>query len=374
MNQPLVSPIHTSAVYTFSDVDAVDAFYAGDRPGYVYARDGHPNATGLAAELNRSESAAWGLITGSGMAAISAGVLAHVSAGDRIVASDRLYGKTTHLLRDEISRYAVEVVFVDVCDPDAVREAMTGGRTRLLFVETISNPLCRVADLPSLAAIAGRAGAALVVDNTFASPAVCQPLEHGADVVVESLTKLIGGHSDLTLGYVGGRDLGHVPVVTDRVSTWGLSAGPFDCWLAARGLETLGLRASAATANAAAVADWLADRPGVTRVAYPGRPDHPDNELAHRLFSTAPGNMLAFELAGGRDAVNRWMRACVGIPFAPSLGHTSTTCSHPASTSHRSVPPEDQHRQGITPGLVRLSVGCEPLDRLLSELAKGLPG
>ena len=372
--KPLVPPIHPSAVYTFSDLDAVDAFYRGEQPGFVYARDGHPNASELSRELARWESATWGQITGSGMAAISATVLALVSAGDRVVASDRLYGKTTHLFQNELGRFGIDVAFVDACDLAAVRDALAIGRTRMFFVETISNPLCRVVDLPALAEIAGNAGVAVVVDNTFATPAVCRPLELGADIVIESLTKLIGGHSDLTLGFIGGRDPEQAASFADRVSTWGLSAGAFDCWLATRGLETLSLRAAAATSNAAAVAEWLSTRPGVTHVAYPGQPDHPDHQLAGRLFDTAPGNMLAFELAGGRDAVNRWMRTCTSIPFAPSLGHTTTTCSHPASTSHRSVRREEHHRQGITDGLIRLSVGCEPLDSLLSELSKGLPG
>jgi cystathionine beta-lyase/cystathionine gamma-synthase len=194
----------------------------------------------------------------------------------------------------------------------------------------------------------------------------------GADLVVESLTKLIGGHSDVTLGYLGGRDAELFPTVPALVSTWGLSANPFDCWLAERGLGTLELRARAAGANAAAIADWLAEQPGVARVVYPGRPDHPDHALAHRLLPDGFGNMLCFELVGGRDAVNRFMRSAPGIPFSPSLGHVTTTCSHPDTTSHRYDSPAEKRRQGITDGLVRLSVGCESLDAIRAELAKGL--
>lgn len=367
--QPLVPPLYPSAVYVFPDLDAVDAVYDGRQPGYIYARDGHPNATLLAKELTRLHAANWGIVTASGMAAVSAALLGLVGAGDRIVASDRLYGKTTKLLREEFTRFGVAAEFVDVCDLDRVREALRSP-TKVLFVETISNPLCRVADIPALANLAQVAGAELVVDNTFATPILCRPLELGATVVIESLTKLIGGHSDLTLGYVGGSAADHRDAVTSRVSTWGLASNPFDCWLTSRGLETLELRVRAATANAAAVADWLAKQPNVTRVVYPGRPEHPDHELARRLLPAGAGHMLAFELDGGRDAVNRWMRACPGIPFAPSLGHTATTCSHPATTSHRYDSSTEKQRQGITDGLVRLSVGCESLERLLDKFSE----
>jgi cystathionine beta-lyase/cystathionine gamma-synthase len=369
---PLVPPLYTSAVYTLPDLDTLDAVYNGEAPGFVYARDGHPNAQLLADELTKLEAAAWGVITGSGMGAVSAGQLALVSAGDRVVASNRLYGKTTKLLKQELHRFGVKTTIVDTSDLVAVRQALEAEPARVLLVETLSNPLCRVADVPALAELAHRAGTRLFVDNTFATPVVCKPLEMGADLVIESLTKLIGGHSDVTLGYLGGRDTELLPTVSALVSTWGLSANPFDCWLAERGLGTLELRARAASANAAAVADWLAEQPGVARVVYPGRSDHPDHVLARRLLPAGFGNMLGFELAGGRDAVNRFMRSAPGIPFSPSLGHVTTTCSHPDTTSHRYDSPAEKRRQGITDGLVRLSVGCEPLDVIRAELAKGL--
>lgn len=365
---PLVPPIHTSAVYVFPDLDAVDAVYHRETTGYVYARDGHPNAVALAAELSRWEAASWGIVTASGMAATSAALLGIVNAGDRILTSDRIYGKTTRLLRDEFTRFGVTTEFVDICDLDAVRHALQTP-TRVLFTETISNPTCRIADLPALAELARQSRTELIVDNTFATPALCRPLELGAAVVIESLTKLIAGHSDVTLGYVGGTNPQLQHRIVGGVSTWGLASNPFDCWLANRGLETLAIRVQAATANAVTVADWLATQPTVARVFYPGRDDHPDFALGKRLLPQGVGNMLAFELIGGREAVNRWMRACPNIPFAPSLGHTRTTCSHPATTSHRFDSPAERQRQGITDGLIRLSVGCEPCPELLTNLA-----
>lgn len=367
-SSPLAPPLYPGSVYVLPDLDALDAVYGG-APGFIYARDGHPNAAQLAAELTRLHAAAWGVVTGSGMGAIAAGLLGLVSAGDSVLASNRLYGKTTKLLRTELARFGVTTEFVDVTDLAAVRAA---GPAKVLIVETISNPLCRVSDLPALAELAHRAGAKLFVDNTFATPVLCRPLASGADLVMESLTKLIGGHSDVTLGFLAGSDAALFPTVSALVSTWGLAANPFDCWLTLRGLETLDLRARAATANAAALADWFADRPGVSRVVYPGRPDHPDHALARRVLPEGCGHMLCFELAGGRDAVNRFMRLAKGIPFSPSLGHTRTTCSHPDTTSHRYEAPADKREQGITEGLVRLSVGCERLEEARAELAKGL--
>jgi cystathionine beta-lyase/cystathionine gamma-synthase len=235
-----------------------------------------------------------------------------------------------------------------------------------------------------LAGIAYDRGCKFVVDNTFATPILVRPLELGATVVIESITKLIGGHSDVTLGVAVGVDPELLPGVLQTASIWGLAASPFDCWLTLRGLETLDLRVRAASATAATLADWLARRSGVVRVVYPGRKDHPDYALARSLLPQGYGNMLCFELAGGREAVNRFLRQTVpqpatqttpptaGIPFSPSLGHTGTTCSYPAGTSHRYVSPAERRRQGITDGLIRLSVGIEPLDVIQTELARGL--
>jgi cystathionine beta-lyase/cystathionine gamma-synthase len=193
----------------------------------------------------------------------------------------------------------------------------------------------------------------------------------GADVVTESLTKMIGGHSDVTLGAACG--LGDLLApVSQVVSIWGFAANPFDAWLAVRGLSTLALRVKAASDNAAALAEWLPSQPGVLRVIYPGRPDHPDHELAGKVLQGGYGNMLCFELEGGREGVNRFLRLATGVPFSPSLGNTTTTCSHPASTSHRYVSPAERRRQGISDGLIRLSVGVEDLAQIQRELAIGL--
>jgi cystathionine beta-lyase/cystathionine gamma-synthase len=369
---PLAPPLFASAVYTLPDLDALDAIYDGKASGFIYARDGHPNARHLADQLASLEGGTWAVVCGTGMAALSAAFLALISSGDTVLASDRLYGRTTQLLKQQLGRYGATTVSLDLADLDATRAAVSTHRPKVLYAETMSNPMCRVPDLPALAQIAHAGGARLVVDNTFATPVLCRPLALGADLVMESLTKMIGGHSDVILGSLAGSDAALSPTVSQVVSVWGLAASPFGCWQAERGLLTLGLRMRAATATAAAAADWLAAQPGVTRVVYPGRPDHPDHELAKRLFPDGCGNMLCFELEGGRGAVNRFMRAAPGIPFSPSLGHARTTISYPAGTSHRYDGADEKRRQGITDGLIRMSVGCEPPDELTREITRGL--
>jgi len=368
---PLVPPLYQSSVYNLPDLDALDRVMNGESPGFIYARDGHPNAQSLAAKLATLESARWGVVCGSGMAALSAAFLGYVSSGDRIIASNALYGRTTKLLRQELKRFGVTTTVVDTNDLNAVRSAFAQS-AKVLFVETMSNPLCRTPDIPALAQIAATNGAKFVVDNTFATPVLFRPLEHGVDIVMESLTKVIGGHSDVTLGLIAGNDVDLLPSITQIVSTWGLAANPFDCWLCERGLSTLELRMRAASTNAARLAQWLASAAGVTRVIYPGRADHPDHEIARKLFGMDFGNMLCFELSGGREAVNSFIRRATEIPFSPSLGHVTTTLSHPDTTSHRYESPAEKRRQGITDGLIRLSVGVEPFERIRDAFVRGL--
>lgn len=368
---PLVPPLYQSSVYALPDLDALDRIMEGTEPGFIYARDSHPNARLLAGELTALEGAAWAVVTGSGMAAITAGLLALLKQGDRIVASNRLYGRTTQLFNQELGRFGVQTTFVDASDLDEVTAALETP-TRVLFVETMSNPLLRLVDIVALADACRARECLLFVDNTFATPELVRPLELGADLVMESLTKMIGGHSDVTLGVVCGNEPDLAPQVNQIMSIWGLASNPFDCWLAARGLATLTLRMRAASANAAALADWLTEQPAVSQVVYPGRPNHPDHALARRLCGGAFGNMLCFELKGGRAAVNRFLRAAPGVPFSPSLAHTTTTCSHPATTSHRYASPAERRRQGIGDGLIRLSVGIEDLEHIRRELHRGL--
>lgn len=368
---PLAPPLFQSSVYRLPDLDALDRIYESNEPGFIYARDGHPNAQMLADQLAELEGAKWANVTGSGMGSLTAGCLLNVQNGDRVIASNQLYGRTSALLRQELPRFGVRCDFVDCNDLDAVRTAFKSP-AKLLVVETISNPLLRVADVPALAEIAHQHNCRLLVDNTFATPVLFRPLDHGADLVMESLTKMIGGHSDLTLGMLAGRAPDVLSRLAQIVSIWGLAPPPFDCWLALRGLSTLELRMKAATANAAAIASRLLNHPTVKRVIYPSLDNHPDRTLAAKLLPAGVGHMMCIELRGGREAVNRFMHQAPGIPFSPSLGHTTTTCSHPATTSHRYESAEAKRSQGITDGLIRLSIGFESLTQLVGQIEKGL--
>jgi cystathionine beta-lyase/cystathionine gamma-synthase len=367
---PLVPPLYLASVYCLPDLDALDAVVDGQQPGFIYARDGHPNARHLAEQLAALEGARWAVVCGSGMGALTAALLTHTQQGDRVIAANSLYGRTTQLLVEELSRYGISATLVDARDLRQVRTALEQP-AKLLLVETISNPLLRLCDISALAELAHAHDCPLLVDNTFATPALVRPLDLGADLVVESLTKMIGGHSDVTLGLLCGAS-DQLAEITRTVSIWGLASNPFDCWLAARGLATLSLRMRTASTNAATLADWLAEQAGVSHVLYPGRPEHPDHELACRLLPAGFGNMVTFELASDREAVNRFLRRSPGIPFSPSLGNTTTTCSHPGTTSHRYVSPAEKRRQGITDGLIRLSVGVEDVEQIRAELARGL--
>ena len=369
---PLVHPLYASSVYRLADLDALDLISNGAEPGFIYARDAHPNSRLLAEKLTALEGANWSLVCASGMGALSLACLGILKSGDRVIASNQLYGRSSQLLKQELSRFNVSTEFVDVNQLDTV-EAAFRQKTSLMIVETISNPLLRVADSPALADIAHRHDCRLLVDNTFATPVLFRPLEQGADLVMESLTKMIGGHSDVTLGVLCGREERLYPELTQKVSIWGLTPSPHECWLTERSISTLRLRMRSATENAAIIARWLVDRQLVKRVIHPVLPDHPDHEIAKRLLADGCGNMLSIELFGdGRESVNRFMRQASGIAFCPSLGDVSTTCSHPATTSHRYVSPEEKSRQGITNGLIRLSIGVEPVETIQCELMKGL--
>jgi cystathionine beta-lyase/cystathionine gamma-synthase len=367
----LIPAIELSAVYRMRDPDEADAILGGQTAGFVYARDGHPNGADLAARCKRLHAADEGCVCGSGMGALAAAVLALVEHGQEIVLSDQLYGKSVKLLTTETARLGIRSRLVDTSDLAQV-EAALESKPRMLVCETISNPNLRVADLPSLASLSKASGTLLLVDNTFATPAHCQPLRWGADIVHESITKMMNGHSDVILGFLGGARK-HWERVPNVISTWGLAASPFDCWLAMRGLGTLAVRMERASANALAVAEYLAGRSELAGVAYPGLRTHPDHELAKRLLKGGFGSMVTFTLRGGRDAATRFIRAVSNtIPFAPSLGDLSTTLSHPESTSHRALTPDERTRLGIDGGTIRLSVGIETADEIISALQDGL--
>jgi cystathionine beta-lyase/cystathionine gamma-synthase len=367
-SRPLVPPIELSVVYCPANLDQVDAIYNGEIDGFLYARDGHPNAALFAEEICRLEGGEKGLVCSSGMGAIAAAVLSLLSQHDHALVSEGVYGKTASLMTKHVARWGVTHDVFDPADVGSVR-SLVKRTTRLIFAETISNPLLRVADLECLGALAREIGIPLIVDNTFA-PLICRPIEHGASLVVHSVTKMIGGHSDLTLGVlVGARR--YVEPAQVVASTLGQTGNPFESWLALRGLATLGLRFHRACGSALQLAQRFESHAEVARVLYPGLPSHPDFARASRLLKGGGGAIVTLDLST-RPRAEAFIKGLKSIPFAPSLGDVRTTLSHPATTSHRGQDLSLLARQGLTPGTVRISVGLEEPDELWKEFCHAL--
>lgn len=369
-NAPLAPPLYPAAVYRCDSPEHADDLAESNTAGFMYGRDGHPNAEMLAEKCRLLHQGERAIVCGSGMSAIAAALLAQLHSGDHVILSRDLYGRSLQLITQELARWQLTSTTVDTCDLEATAAACTD-RTRLIVAETISNPRLRVADIPQLAELAHQRSAELLIDNTFAGPTVFRPLEYGADWVVESLTKIMSGHSDVTLGLLVGREK-LWSRVTNTVSVWGLASHPFDCWLALRGISTLALRAERANANAMQVAEFLQQHASVEAVDYPGLSTHPDHALAKKLFAGQFGTIVTFHLAGGREATSNFIRTAKQIPFSPSLGDLSTTLSHPSSTSHRGLSEQQRQELGIQQGTIRLSVGIESAEAIRRALEEGL--
>ncbi|MBW4708939.1 aminotransferase class I/II-fold pyridoxal phosphate-dependent enzyme [Roseobacter sp. YSTF-M11] len=358
-SRPVVTPLSASVVYASETPDMLDQQYQGDLHGYTYAREGHPNADVVGRRIDRMEASPNpGVVTSSGMAAVSAVLLGVTQTGDHVIGGNQLYGRSLRMMTEDLPRLGITTSMVDPGDIAAMRAAIRP-ETRMILIEAVSNPTLQVADVAGLSALAKEAGLLLVVDNTFTTPRAFRPFEWGADVVIHSLTKLLAGHSDVMLGYVAARDR----ALNDRLRVFTVTAGmnpsPFDCWLAERGMLSFDLRFDRAQSTAARLADHLASLKGVKRVIYPGRADHPDHVRADALLSGQFCNMVSFELDGDRAVANAFTRAADGLSFAPTLGDVGTTLSHPASSSHRALTAEKRTALGMSEGFFRVSVGLE---------------
>ncbi len=371
VSRAVATPIQPSVAYASESPDQLDALYGGEVHGYTYAREGHPNAAVLAAKIDALEGATGGLILGSGMAAVTAALMGLLQAGDHVVGGDQLYGRSLRLIGQDLARFGIATSLADPTDAAAMAAAIRP-ETRMILVEVVSNPTLRVADMEGIARIARERGVLLAVDNTFTTPRGYRPFDHGADIVIHSVTKLLAGHSDATLGYVAARDPADAKAIYDFAVTVGMTPSPFDCWLAERGLMSFHLRYDRAEENAVALAAHLAGLPGMARVLYPTRPDHPDHNRAIGLLGARGGNMLSFEVKGGRAAANALTRAMPDVAFAPTLGDIGTTLSHPASSSHRAVAVAARERLGISEGFFRVSVGAEPIELLIRDFSAGI--
>ena len=366
--RPYAVPIYQSATFATDDAAELGDVLGDRSPGYAYSRLGNPTAEAMAAAIAEVEGAEAGFGFASGMAAVHAAIVSYVGAGERVVASKSLYGSTRALLVGVLARFGVETVFVDPTDPDAVEQALTP-RTRLLYLETISNPTLVVPDLAELIRRAHAAGVPVAVDNTFASPYLCRPIELGADIVIESCTKWIGGHSDVLAGAVVGNRARIAAVRDVQIDTGGI-VGPFSAFLVLRGLETLATRMDRHCATALALARELERHETVARVFYPGLASHPQAAVAQRELR-AGGGMVALDV-GSRETAARFIDALSLPERTASLGATKTIAVHPPSTSHRQLDDRELAEAGIAPGLVRVSVGLEDVEDLIADFAGAL--
>jgi O-succinylhomoserine sulfhydrylase len=358
--------------FVFETAAQAAASFAGAEgaTGYVYSRFTNPTVTMFQERLAALEGAEACVSTASGMSAILATAMALLKAGDHIVCSNAVFGATVQLFGGIFSRYGVQTTFVSPTNVSEWEKALRPS-TRLLFLETPSNPLTEVSDIRALAAVAKRAGALLAVDNALCTPALQQPLELGADLVVHSATKYLDGQGRV----LGGAVLGSAKVVTDQIfpflRTAGPALSPFNAWVILKGLETLDLRVRAQSAAALELARWLEAHPSVSRVHYPGLASHPQHALAARQ-QRAGGAVLSFEVKGGREAAWKVVDATQLISITANLGDVKSTITHPATTTHGRISDEARAAAGITPGLLRISVGLEAVSDLQADLERGL--
>jgi O-succinylhomoserine sulfhydrylase len=363
-------PIFPTSSYVFSSAAEAAARFSGEQPGNIYSRFTNPTVSTFEQRLASLEGAECCVATASGMSAITATVLGLLSQGDHIVSSRSIFGTTTVLFNSIVSRLGIETSYVELSNLDAWAQAIRP-ETKLLFLETPSNPLTEMVDISALATLAHEYGCLLAVDNCFCTPALQQPIRLGADIVVHSATKYIDGQGRC----IGGAVCGRKDVVGEGVYGFLRSAGPsmspFNAWIFLKGLETLKLRMQAHSANALALARWLEQQPQVERVYYPGLESHPQHELA-KFQQSDFGGLLSFELKGGKEEGWRLIDATCMVSITANLGDTKTTITHPATTTHCRLSPEQRAEAGVSDGLIRVAVGLENIEDIKADLARGM--
>jgi O-succinylhomoserine sulfhydrylase len=356
--------------FVFDSAAQAAARFANNEEGMVYSRYTNPTVSMFQDRLAAMEGAESCVATASGMAAILATAMVHLKAGDHLVCSNAVFGATIQLFNNILGRFGIETSYVSPTKVEEWEKAVRHN-TRLLFLETPSNPLTEVSDISALAGVAKKANALLAVDNVFCTPALQRPLELGADIVVHSATKYLDGQGRVMGGAVCGSKALVGDLLVPFLRTAGPALAPFNAWVLMKGLETLELRILAESASALELARWLQAHPSVARVHYPGLPSHPQYELAKRQ-QRAAGAVLSFEVKGGRAAAWRVIDATQLVSHTANLGDVKTTIIHPASTTHGRISPEARRAAGITDGLVRLAVGLEAVEDLKADLSRGL--
>ncbi len=363
-------PIYQTSTFAFRDAAHGAALFAGKEQGYIYTRIGNPTTAALEESVASLEGGFGGIATSSGLAAVNTVYMALLGQGAHMVSTASVYGPSRGLLEKHFQRFGVEAAFVDTADLEKLRGAMQQN-TRLVYVESPSNPAMQVTDIAGAAAIAHEHGSLLVVDNTFASPYLQRPLELGADVVLHSVTKFINGHADVVGGILVAKEEPLALRLRDVMVQTGCNMDPHQAFLVHRGLKTLGIRVERAQQNALVIARWLEAHPLVACVRYIGLPSHPQHELAKRQMSGF-GSMISFELKGGLDAGRRLMDNVRLATLAVSLGGVESLIEHPASMTHASMSREARTAAGFTDGLVRYSVGIEDVADLIADLEQAL--
>ena len=366
----VVTPIYQTSTFAFRDAQQGANRFAGTEGGYIYTRIGNPTTVALEENVAQLENGFGATAMASGMGAVSTVYLALLSAGDHIVSTDSVYGPSRGLMEKHMSRFGVASSYVDTSDLANLRAAMRPN-TKLVYIETPSNPAMSVTDIAAAAELAHAAGALLVVDNTFASPHLQKPLDLGADLVLHSVTKFINGHADVVGGIVVSKTEALHKQIRAMLINLGANMDPHQAYLVSRGLKTLALRVERAEQSARLVAPWLEARPEVAWVRYIGLPSHPQHALAGRQM-TGYGSMIAFELKGGTEAGRIVMDGVKLAGLAVSLGGVETLISHPASMTHAGMARENRLAAGITDGLVRLSIGIEDVEDILADLDQAL--
>ncbi|MCS6803811.1 MAG: aminotransferase class I/II-fold pyridoxal phosphate-dependent enzyme [Blastocatellia bacterium] len=365
----LSMPLYLTSTFAFDSAEQGAELFAHRADGYIYSRLGNPTVEATASKIAALEGGQAALLTSSGMAAVSTVLCSLLAPGQQVVAGRVLYGSTLVLLNRMERRCGMSVRHVDATNLDDVRSAV-GLMTRVVYIETPDNPLLGIADIAAIAEIAHKVGACLVVDNTFATPCNQRPLALGADLVIHSATKYLGGHGDLIAGViVGSNEL--ISLIRDELREKGGICEPFTAWLLQRGLKTLALRMERHNANGLAIAQFLQRHPKVARVFYPGLETSPYHAVARRQMKGF-GGVLSFELKGGLTAAIRCVNAVKLCTRAVSLGDAETLIEHPASMTHAAVPPQERLAAGLTDGLVRLAVGIEDVDDIIADLNQAL--
>jgi cystathionine beta-lyase/cystathionine gamma-synthase len=371
---PVTTPIHTATSFFYNDVADLDRVFDGELAGPNYSRHGNPTNDALEELVASLESGDGAQVCGSGMAALNLAIMTALIDRRRVIlAASALYGATINMLTKVLEPSGTEIVFADFSDEAAVAAAITEHRPGALLMETISNPLLRVAPLDRIAAMANDAGAQLIVDSTFSTPMITRPLEFGAHFVVHSLTKYLSGHGDVLGGIVVTKEANLAPL-RSMVRALGPILGPFEAYMAMRGIKSFPVRMERQCSNACRIANWLATHPAVDRVYFPADPKHPDAVSIKRLFAAGLfGAMVSFEIKGaGREEIFRFMNALKIVVPATSLGDVHSMVSYPAMSSHRELSPKHRARLGINDNLIRLSVGVEAFDDIIEDLEQAL--